>query len=93
MRTLLLQITLRIPWAHSLKEKRMVAKSLIQKLRNTFNASVAETDTQDAHQLLTIGIAAIVHDAAAGSALQEAILRFIESRTDAELMRVQSEYA
>ena len=33
---------LRAPWAHSLKEKRMIVNSLVAKLQNKFHASVAE---------------------------------------------------
>ena len=32
---------LRAPWVHSLKEKRMIVKSLTAKLQNTFHVSAA----------------------------------------------------
>ena len=37
-------ITLRLhaPWVHSLKEKRMIVKSIIAKLQNKFHVSSAE---------------------------------------------------
>lgn len=36
-------------WVHSLKEKRMVVKSIISKTRNKFNVSISEADAQDIH--------------------------------------------
>ncbi len=33
---------LRAPWVHSLKEKRMIVKSLVAKLQNKFHVSEAE---------------------------------------------------
>ena len=45
---------------HSLKEKRMVVKSDVAKIQNRFQASVAEIDEQDTHQIVAIGVAAIV---------------------------------
>ncbi len=42
-----LQVKLYAPWVHSLKEKRMVAKSLLAKLRNKFQVSAAEVEEQD----------------------------------------------
>ena len=51
---------LHAPWVHSLKEKRMIVKSLIAKLQNKFHVSAAEIDEQDTHQIIVIGIAAIV---------------------------------
>ncbi len=74
------------PWVHSLKEKRMIVRSLIYKLQNRFHMSVAEIDEQDAHQFIIIGAAAIVpHNAMADSLMGE-ITRFIEENTDAELI-------
>ena len=35
---------LHAPWVHSLKEKRMIVKSLIAKLQNRYHVSVAEID-------------------------------------------------
>lgn len=40
MKILLMRVTLRASWVHSLKEKRMVIKGLMQRLRNKFNISV-----------------------------------------------------
>ncbi len=57
---------LHAPWVHSLKEKRMVVKSLVTQLQNRFHVSAAETDEQDTHQIIVIGAAAIVpHNAMA----------------------------
>lgn len=54
-----LKIKLYAPWVHSLKEKRMIVKSLLAKLRNQFQISTAEVEDQDIHQSIVIGMAAI----------------------------------
>ncbi|WP_278382545.1 DUF503 domain-containing protein, partial [Clostridium tyrobutyricum] len=41
MKVLIMKITLRASWVHSLKEKRMIVKSIVQKLKNKFNISAA----------------------------------------------------
>ena len=46
---------LHAPWVHSLKEKRMVVKSLIAQLQNKFHVSAAEVEEQDTHQIIVIG--------------------------------------
>ena len=57
---------LRASWVHSLKEKRMIVKSLIAKLQNRYHVSAAEIEDQDVHQMIVIGVAAIVpHNAMA----------------------------
>ena len=51
MRTAAMTFRLHAPWVHSLKEKRMILKSLVAKLQNKFHVSAAEVDEQDVHQI------------------------------------------
>ena len=68
---------LRVPWVHSLKAKRMIVKSLIAKLHNRYHVSAAEIDEQDTHQIIVIGVAAIVpHNAMADSLMDDISLFF-----------------
>ena len=76
---------LRAPWVHSLKEKRMIVKSLVAKLQNKFHVSAAEIDEQDVHQIIVIGIAAIVPHNAMADSLMDEISEFMELNTEAEL--------
>ena len=86
MTTLSAKLTFYIPQAQSLKDKRMVARSLIDKTRHKFNASVAEVDTQDLHQTLTLGVAVISGEAAHAKKTLNAIVRFMEEDAGAELV-------
>ena len=52
------EVTFRADWVTSLKEKRMVLKSLMEKTRHKFNISIAEVDNQDNHKLLTMALPA-----------------------------------
>ena len=58
----LLTLDLHIPAANSLKSKRMVIKSLIEKIKNKFNVSVAEVDAQNLWQRSVIGIAYVSNE-------------------------------
>lgn len=53
----ILQLALRLPGVHSLKEKRGLIKSLMTRIRNRFNVSVSEVDRQDSWQSATLAIA------------------------------------
>ena len=44
MKILVIKVDLRAPYAHSLKEKRMIVKSIIGKLQNKFNISIREVE-------------------------------------------------
>ena len=77
---------LHAPWVHSLKEKRMIVKSLVAKLQNKFHVSAAEIDQQDVHQTIVIGAAAIVSHNAMADSLMDEISEFVESNTEAEIV-------
>jgi uncharacterized protein len=91
MKVLLMKITLRASWVHSLKEKRMIVKSIVQKLKNKFNISAAEVDEQDIHQTIVIGIAAVCGTTAQVDSTMENVIRFVEDHTDAEIVDIQRE--
>ena len=86
MRIAAMNFRLHAPWVHSLKEKRMIVKSLIAKLQNRFHVSAAETDEQDIHQIIVIGSAAIVPHNAMADSLMDEISLFVEENTEAEIL-------
>jgi uncharacterized protein YlxP (DUF503 family) len=83
------KLTFYLSHATSLKDKRQVAKSLIEKSKHRFNASIAEVDTQDMHKTLTIGVAVVSGTAAHARHLLDDLIRFLGDSTDAELLSVQ----
>lgn len=91
MKILVMKVTLKASWVHSLKEKRMVIKSLIKRISNTFNVSVSEVGNQDLHQSLVIGIAGICGSSAIIDSTMEHIITFIENNTDAEIILIENE--
>lgn len=91
MRVLNLKITLRASWVHSLKEKRMVVKSIVQRLKNKFNVSVGEVGDQDIHQIIVIGISAVCGDQKQVDSTLENLIDFVEENTDAEIINIESD--
>lgn len=89
MRIIVVRVDLRANWVHSLKEKRMVVKSIIKKLQNTFNISVCEVSNQDIHKRITIGISAVALSSSQCDSTIENIIRFIEDNTDAEIIEIE----
>jgi len=86
MKIAVMTFRLRAPWCHSLKEKRMIVKSLIAKLQNRFHVSAAEIDEQDVHQIIVIGVAAIVPHNAFADSLMDEIALFVEENTESEIL-------
>ena len=86
MRIAVMTFRLRAPWVHSLKEKRMIVRSLTSQLRQKYHVSAAETGEQDTYQIIVIGVAAIVpHNAMADSVMDE-ISGFMEENCEAEII-------
>ncbi|HHV72152.1 MAG TPA: DUF503 domain-containing protein [Clostridia bacterium] len=86
-----LEVELYAPWVHSLKEKRMIVKSLIARIRNKFNVSAAEVDQQDVHQKIVLGIACVAGNTALADSILNNVIAFIESSTEAEIIDIQRE--
>jgi len=86
------ELAFRIHYATSLKDKRSVCRSLIDKVRQRFNVSIAEVATQDSHQILTIGVAVVSGNADHAQRSLDEVIRFIEENTDAELFDVSNCY-
>lgn len=82
---------LHAPWVHSLKEKRMIVKSLVARLQNKFHVSAAEIDEQDIHQIIVIGVAAITPNNAMADSLMDEISQFVEENCEAEILDEQRE--
>lgn len=80
-----LTIKIYAPTCHSLKDKRMIVKSLLQKARNKFNISIAEIEEQDYHQTIVIGAACVSTSRVQANAVLDEVMRFIENNTEAEI--------
>jgi hypothetical protein len=86
-----LEIKLYAPWVHSLKEKRMIVRSLTGKISNKFNVSVIESDDQDLHQSIVLGIACVAGSIALADSMIDHLIDFIENNTEAEITDIRRE--
>ncbi|MBF8305081.1 MAG: hypothetical protein HW398_269 [Acidobacteria bacterium] len=87
-----LTLELHLPDAHSLKEKRMVVRSVKDRLRARFNVAVAELDHQDLWQRAVLGVVSISSDQKTLEELFERIERESESFLGRDLVGTQLEF-
>ncbi len=86
------QITLHIATSASLKDKRQVVRSVLQRLRNQFDVAAAEVDTQDTWQIATIGISCVSNDAQHAQNILDKAVRYVEeSRPDVAVTEAESD--
>jgi uncharacterized protein YlxP (DUF503 family) len=83
------RIKIYAPWVHSLKEKRMVVKSLCAKVKNKFNVSIAEVEDQDLHQSIVLGIACITSSSAHADKILDTVINFIEGNTVGDIINIE----
>ena len=78
---------LHLPSSRSLKDKRRVVKSLVDRIHQRYRVSVAETDFHDLHQRAEISMAAVTNGEGEMENLMEEIRSLVESETEAWLTR------
>lgn len=60
-----LTVRLLVRESRTLKDKRQVVRSILDRMRSAFNVSAAEVDTHDDVKLVTLGVAAVGFETAA----------------------------
>ena len=78
-------VTLALYEIESLKSKRSIVKSVIQRCRNKFNVAIAEVEDQDSHSFATIGFALVGNDTRFINSLVDKVFNFIENLGLAEV--------
>lgn len=75
----------------SLKEKRQVVRSMIDKLRHRYNISIAETGNQDNLRRAEIGIAVVSNEVKYLEGLLGKIVNFVETNEHVDIVEVYKE--
>ncbi len=91
MKILVMEIKIRVSFVNSLKEKRMILRSIKEKAKNKFNVSISEVDSQDNHKLITLGISSVSSEKDLLSNLKEKIIDYIEGNFEGEIIEVYEE--
>jgi len=85
------RMTLIIPENDSVKGKRRVVKSLIERVRHKFGAAVAEVGDNDLWQKARIGVALVGNDSQLLNSRLQQIMKFMENLHLAEIIDSQVE--
>jgi uncharacterized protein YlxP (DUF503 family) len=84
-------ITLRLHECRSLKGKRKIVKSIVNQLRNNFNASVAEVGSNDVHQRAEIGFSMVGNDKSFINSKLDKVLNLVDALGLAEIIDTEME--
>jgi uncharacterized protein len=82
----LCRVVLSLPWNDSLKGKRSVVKSILERARGRFHVAAAEVADLDAHRRATLGFSYVSNDARHAQSVLDKLVSFVASATQAELV-------
>ncbi len=85
------KIIFRLHDCRSLKSKRKIVKSIIGRISNSFNISVAEVGSNDIHQRAEIGFAFIGNDKRLINSKIDKVFNFAEELNAAEIVDSEME--
>jgi uncharacterized protein YlxP (DUF503 family) len=80
------ELTFHLPDNHSLKGKRQLSRSIVQRIRNRFNVSVAEVAEMDRWQILSLGVTCATNDRRLANAMLSKIVDFAEDQANGAVL-------
>ena len=86
-----LKMELRLFDNRSLKGKRKVVKSMVEKVKSRFNVAIAEVGSNDKWQKIELGMCAVGNDRRHIDSSLTRVVGFIESLYTAEIMNTEME--
>jgi len=83
---------LHLPASRSLKEKRQVIKSLVDRCHHRLRVSIAETGHQDLRQRAELGVALVHGNRGQAERILEQIHGMFEEQSEAQLLAWDDDY-
>jgi uncharacterized protein YlxP (DUF503 family) len=88
-----LELTVGIPAARSLKDKRRVIKSLLKRIHNQHNAAAAEVADNDKWQIAQVGVAVVSNRGDHANSQLSAIVNMVQGEREVALIDYTIEIA
>ncbi len=86
------ELTLHLPEAHSLKDKRQVIKSIMARVRNQFEVAIAEVEDHDIWQSAKLGVSCVSNSKQHADEILGRVQRYIEeTRPDVIISHIEKE--
>lgn len=87
----MLEVSLNLPGTESLKDKRRILRSAIEKARNEFHVAIAEVDDQDLWGNATLGVACVSNDPLHAESVLGHVVNLFDENPDVEVANVWRE--
>ena len=80
------RVVLSLPFNDSLKGKRSVVKSILERARVKFHVAAAEVDDMDAHRRAVLGFSAVSNDARHLQSMLDKLVSFVATASEAQVL-------
>ncbi|SDN34081.1 hypothetical protein SAMN04488516_101456 [Desulfonauticus submarinus] len=87
-----LKIKFKLHAVFSLKEKRKIAQSLKQKIKNKYNIAIAEVNHQDSLDFLEFGIVTISNKMNQIESILKKVQNYIEAMSSEEIIEIHTDF-
>jgi uncharacterized protein YlxP (DUF503 family) len=88
----LCRVTFQLPENETLKGKRQFSRSLIDRVHNRFNVSIAEIENNDHHQILTLGVSCVSNEGRHANQVLSSVINFLsDNQGDGQLLDYEIE--
>jgi len=85
-------VDLYLPTAQSLKDKRRIIKSALERMRGRFNVSAAEVEFQEQWKQARLGLAVISSDSLHARQVLDAAARLLEHYPELEVCHISYDF-
>jgi len=86
-----LRVRLLLRQSQSLKDKRQVVRSILERLRGSFNVAATEVEAQDDYKILVVGVVAVSDEAETVQRTLEQVKNALRSHPVAEFVSAETE--
>jgi hypothetical protein len=80
------RIDLELPASHSLKDKRRVVRSIVERVQSRFNVAIAEVDHNDSWKLATLGITCVSNDSRHANEMLSKVVQYVQGCREEAVM-------
>lgn len=87
----ILEIKIMIFSSNTIKEKRQVVKSLLERVKSRFNFSAAEISHQDILNLAGLGFSCVSNDTKHADEMMDKLIHFLENDYRYEIIEIRRE--
>ncbi|MFL2059938.1 DUF503 domain-containing protein [Marinilactibacillus psychrotolerans] len=84
-----MELTILIFDSYSLKDKRSVVKSILHKVKNQYNVSVAEVADMDTWNKAVLGVGIVGNNGILCEKVLQKVIQFIESNYEVEVTEIE----